>query len=160
VNARHDETQAYLEAASIATRRTFACDCAERIAQRYEERFGRPLPERDLLDDVILRVRLGVEGDAPELLEYASRHPPPARDLATTLALALSPSAQAWEIAQLLPELCATADDADDERRWMRQHLHAALSSAQQTVLPPSSSADVTRNLRAIPSDSPRGRSR
>ena len=34
----------------------------------------------------------------------------------------------------------------------MRQHLHAALSSAQQTVLPPDS-PDVTRNLRAIPPD-------
>ncbi len=66
----------------------------------------------------------------------------------------LSPIAQAWEIALLLPELCATPDDAEDERRWMRQKLHAALSAAQQTVLPPSS-ADVTRNLKALPSDSP-----
>ncbi len=152
MSPRHDETQAFLEAASIPTRRAFACDCADRILQRYEERFGHAVPERDLIVDVILRVRLGDVGDAPELLDYAARHPSPARDLATTLALALSNTAQAWEIAQLLPELCATTDDADDERRWMRQHLHAALSSAQQTVLPPDS-PDVTRNLRAIPPD-------
>ncbi len=151
---RPDETQAWLDAASTPVRRSFACDCAERIMQRYEERFGRPVPDRDLIEDVILRVRLGVDGDAPELLEYATRHAPPARDLATALALALSPIAQAWEIALLLPELCATPDDAEDERRWMRQKLHAALSAAQQTVLPPSS-AEVTRNLKALPSDSP-----
>jgi hypothetical protein len=139
-----------LDAADAPTRRAFACDCAERLCERYEERQGEALPERAVIDAALLVARgdLGACPDHPALVPYASRHPSPARDIATALALALSPLAQAWEIAQLLPELCATADDADDERRWMRQALHGRLASAQRTVLPPS--PDVTRNLRAV----------
>ncbi len=139
-----------LDAADAPTRRAFACDCAERLCERYEERQGEALPERAVIDAALLVARgdLGACLDHPALVPYASRHPAPARDIATALALALSPLAQAWEIAQLLPELGATADDADDERRWMRQALHGRLASAQRTVLPPS--PDVTRNLRAV----------
>lgn len=154
------ELHALLEAADAPTRRAFACDCAERLCQRYEERQGEPMPERTVIDAalVVARSDLGACPDHPGLIPYASRHPSPARDIAMTLALALSPLAQAWEISQLLPELCATTDDADDERRWMRQCLHGRLANAQRTVLPPS--PDVTRNLRAVSVKAPGGRDR
>lgn len=156
MSPRHDETQAFLEAASIPTRRAFACDCADRILQRYEERFGHAVPERDLIVDVILRVRLGDVGDAPDssTTPRGTRRP---RDLATTLALALSNTAQAWEIAQLLPELCATTDDADDERRWMRQHTSTQPCRARSRPCSRPTLPNVTRNLRAIP---PNGKNR
>ncbi len=149
-----DDLQALLDAADPATRRDFACAVAERLCERYEERFGAPVPERDVLAEAIKRARQSPDAgqDHPDLIAYAGRHPAPARDIASTLALALCPSAQAWEIAQLLPELCATRDDASDERRWMRERLHASLAAAQQTVLPPS--PDVTRKMRpASPPD-------
>lgn len=131
-----------LAAAEPAARRLFACDCAERACERYEERFGEAL-DREAIDAGIEGVRLarGEEGDLEVyeagLLVYASRHPAPAATIAGALAQAISQEADVWEIASVVPALCATRDDAADEWRWLRQRLDWRLASAVQTLLPP-----------------------
>ncbi len=147
---RDDELRVLLTAATPDALRAFACDCADRLLTRYEERFTHAMPERHVLVDAIAaaRANASLEAHHAALLVYASRHGAPARDVAGTLAVALADSTQTWELGALLTELSASPDHADLERVWMRERLHQLLSAEIDTLLPPS--PDATRPMRAL----------
>ncbi len=123
MSRRADELRDLLAATTESKRRRYLQACGLRTLERYEERYGAPIADREIFDAALTsgpqeETRLGHQR---ALLAYADTVPhEPAALIARALAAAIVTSTESWRLAMLLPEVSATPPV---DRAWARLHL-------------------------------------